>query len=134
MAVYKGGCACGRVRYDITADPIRMVNCHCRDCQRASGSAFGAVMIFPADSATLIGEIRYFAVTSDSGNRMSRGFCPNCGSPIVATLAKPELILIQAASLDDPAQFRPSANIWMRSAVPWDHVDPAIPSFDTRAI
>jgi hypothetical protein len=37
---------------------------------------------------------------------------------------------VQAASLDDPALYRPSANIWMRSAVPWDHLDPALPRFE----
>jgi hypothetical protein len=39
-----GGCACGAIHYECNADPVVMLNCHCRDCQRASGSAYAAVV------------------------------------------------------------------------------------------
>jgi hypothetical protein len=42
-----GGCACGAVRYETDATPVAMFNCHCRDCQRASGSGYAAILVVP---------------------------------------------------------------------------------------
>jgi hypothetical protein len=111
-----------------------MVNCHCRDCQRASGSAYAAILIIPTENLRLSGELRYHAVTSERGTRTERGFCPTCGSPVAGKLgARPDLMFLQAASLDAPALFSPQMNIWTRSAPPWDQPDPKLPSFETRA-
>ena len=134
MTSQTGGCACGRVRYELTGPPTRMINCHCRDCQRASGSAYAAILVVPAENLRLSGELRYHAVTSERGTRTERGFCPTCGSPVAGKLgARPDLMLLQAASLDDRSLFSPQMNIWTRSAPPWDHLDPKLPSFETRA-
>ena len=120
MTSHSGGCACGQVRYELTAAPARMLNCHCRDCQRASGSAFAAILIVPADGLRLSGELRYHAATSERNTRIERGFCPTCGSPIAGKLgARSDVVFLQAASLDDPSMFSPEMNIWTRSAQPW---------------
>jgi hypothetical protein len=132
-ARYTGGCACGQVKYEIAGEPTRMVNCHCRDCQRASGSAYAAILGFERAAMKLTVEVKYFAVTSERGTQLERGFCPNCGSPVtVKPGARPDAIYVHAASLDDPALHQPTAQIWVRSAPPWDHIDPRIPHFDTR--
>jgi hypothetical protein len=81
MTSHTGGCACRQVRYELTAAPARMLNCHCRDCQRASGSAYAAILVVPSDGLRLRGELRYHAVTSERNTRIERGFCPTCGSP-----------------------------------------------------
>jgi hypothetical protein len=132
MTDFSGRCACGKVTYRTEAAPLRMINCHCRDCQRASGSAFSPVIAFPSDKLTLAGDLHYFAVMSDRGTQIERGFCPACGSPMTArSPARPALIFVRAASLDDPSLYKPSANIWMRSAQHWGPVDPTVPRFDT---
>jgi hypothetical protein len=110
-----------------------MVNCHCRDCQRASGTAYAALIAFPTEAVTLSGEVRYYRVTSERGTQLDRGFCATCGSPLVLKpLARPEVLYVHAASLDDPSLHKPTANIWTRSAQSWDCIDPAIPRFETR--
>jgi len=81
-ARYTGRCACGQVQYEVTGEPIRMVNCHCRDCQRASGSAYAPLLAFEQNSMKLTGQLRYYGVTSERGTRLDRGFCPTCGSPM----------------------------------------------------
>ena len=113
-----GGCACGSIRYECSAAPIASFNCHCRDCQRASGSAFAAAIALRASAVKVIGgEAKYHSVKAESGNMMSRGFCPQCGSPLfIKTSGRPELIVIQAASLDDPSAYQPALNIWTSSA------------------
>jgi hypothetical protein len=102
--LHKGGCACKEVRYEITADPLRMINCHCRDCQRATGSAYAPLLVFPADSVRVMGDLRYFAVTSERGSKVERGFCPNCDNPVLVKIDdRPDKLYVLAASLDDPS-------------------------------
>src|SRR5215470_9953070 len=81
-APFTGGCACGAVRYTCSAEPLMMANCHCRDCQRAGGAPYAAVLLVPKAAVTFTGEIKFHQVQADSGNMASRGFCPACGSPL----------------------------------------------------
>lgn len=123
-----GGCACGAIRYESDAEPLMMLNCHCRDCQRASGSAFAAILAMPKAAVRLTGEPRYYGVTGGSGKTIERGFCPQCGSPVMATLERfPDMLGLQAGSLDDPSRHRPAMDVFTASAQPWDHMDPALP-------
>ena len=97
MAKYSGRCACGSVSYECDAEPARMINCHCRDCQRASGSAFAALLAFPKDRVKLSGARTYHAVTSERGTVLERGFCPRCGSPMtIKPSARPDALYVQA--------------------------------------
>ncbi len=121
-----GGCACGAIRYETDAEPVLMVNCHCRDCQRASGGAYAAILVLPKASVRLIGEPRYYAAKGDAGRVVERGFCPQCGSPTAVKLERmPDVIGIYAASLNDPSQYRPALDIFTARAQPWDHMSPA---------
>lgn len=78
-----GGCACGAVRYEISGAPVSSVQCQCRDCQRATGSGHVNAMAFPQAAVMLTGELRFHDIRGDSGNSVSRGFCPNCGAPVM---------------------------------------------------
>lgn len=126
---FTGGCMCGAIRYECSAEPLAMGICHCRDCQRATGSAFAAALIVPRTALTITGEVKYYGVTGDSGNLVNRGFCPNCGSRLFGMPANPEVISIQAGSLDDPSWFKPQAEIYVASAQPWDYMNPELPKF-----
>ena len=74
---FSGGCACGAIRYECTAEPIMMFNCHCRDCQRAIGGAFGAmVYVLPAKAFKITkGSPRYYNTPSEAVGHNKRGFC-----------------------------------------------------------
>jgi hypothetical protein len=128
---FTGGCACGAIRYECSTAPVAMLNCHCRDCQRASGGGASSVVAVPAAAFVLRkGEPRYHVVRGDAGHTARRGFCPECGSPLVAGSSRmPEIVVLKVASLDDPSWFAPMADIWTASAQPWDHMDPRIPKF-----
>lgn len=126
-----GGCACGAVQYSSTAAPLFLGNCHCRDCQRASGGAYLPAVVVPRVSVTIAGAVKYFAVTGDSGKKVSRGFCPECGSRLFGLPdVAPQLMSIAAGTLHDPGWFVPAMNIYCASAQPWDHMDPALPRFE----
>jgi hypothetical protein len=126
-----GGCACGAIRYYATADPIVMLNCHCRDCQQASGSAYAAIMVVPKMAVQLQGEPRYYRGTGSSGKAVDRGFCSQCGSPVTILMElMPDAFGLQAGSLDDPSQYMPAMDIFTASAQGWDHMDSTIKKFE----
>jgi hypothetical protein len=128
---FSGGCACGAIRYECSAPPLRMLNCHCRDCHIAGGGAYSPTVIMTRDAVNITsGRTAVYERIADSGNIAKREFCPNCGSPLFASSsARPGFVGIRAASLDNPAWFSPEANVWMDSAQPWDCIDPAVPAF-----
>jgi hypothetical protein len=124
-----GGCACGAIRYEFSGEPLAALNCHCRDCQRESGSGFEPVLIVPsAGFAVTRGKPRHFTVSSDSGRPTTRNFCGDCGSPLFGLPATviSEIVTIRAGSLDEPSVFRPTRDIYVASAQPWDAMDPAL--------
>ncbi len=129
---FAGGCACGAIRYDCSAEPVRMVQCHCRDCQRFTGAGFVAAVIVPIESVKLLqGAPRFFRTQSSRGGNVHRGFCADCGSPVISKFdANPQLCGIHAASLDDPSWFQPAWDMWTCDAQPWDFMNPALPKHD----
>ena len=119
-----GGCACGAIRYECDADPIIMMNCHCRDCQKASGGGYAAIVVVPKAAVQIRGEPRYHKVIGQSGKATERGFCPNCGSPMTATSERrPDVLGLQAGSLDDPSTYQPMMDVFTSSSQPWDKMD-----------
>ena len=102
-----GGCQCGAVRYECSAEPLFTGNCHCRDCQKATGGAYVPAFAVPVQSVKITGDVKYYESRSDSGNTFSRGFCPTCGGRVFGkTSGFPQFILITAGSLDDPSRFK----------------------------
>ena len=129
---FSGGCACGAIRYTCTAKPRYMGNCHCRDCQRATGSAyFPAVLVRNSDFTLEKGEPSWYESPSDRGHMMERGFCSECGSPLLLKNGANESVTVLfAGSLDDPSWYKPSRDIFVKSAQPWDLMHPDIPKLD----
>jgi hypothetical protein len=126
---FTGGCMCGAIRYECTAEPIVMGNCHCRDCQQATGTAFAAGILVPADAVTIVGDVKYYDVIADSGSHVGRGFCPNCGSRVFSKPPIAALLGITAGSLDDPSGFQPAMDLYTDSAQPWDYMNPNLAKF-----
>ena len=129
---FSGGCACGAIRYECSGEPLGALNCHCRDCQRMSGSAFNTALVVPSASFRLThGEPKSYAKQGDSGNTLRRAFCDTCGSPLFTeNVARPAFVGIKAASVDDPSWVRPDMDIWTASAQPWDYRNPELPRFE----
>jgi hypothetical protein len=128
---FTGGCLCGTVRYECSAAPLFSLNCHCRDCQRETGSAFAPILaVLTAAFRLTQGTPQYFDVMADSGQTTRRAFCAACGSRLFGEPGSaPDLVTIRAGSLDDPSQFRPSLDIYTASAQPWDYLNPELPKF-----
>ncbi|PYL10596.1 MAG: aldehyde-activating protein [Verrucomicrobia bacterium] len=131
---FTGGCSCGAIRYECTAEPIMMFKCHCRDCQQVTGGAFAPGLLLPRESFRLTrGELRYHFTTSLARGKHKRGFCPECGSRITGGEFEPgesQVVGILAGTLDDPNWFQPQMDIFVSDAQPWDQMDPALPKFE----
>jgi hypothetical protein len=125
------GCLCGKVRYEISAQPVDSVNCHCRSCQKSVGAAYLPFMLVPVSGLKITGDYREFATIAASGHTLYRGFCPECGTALLGrnshfTHVRP----VAAATLDDPGIFQPQKDIWVADAQPWDIMNPDLPKFD----
>jgi hypothetical protein len=109
-----------------------MGTCHCRDCQRSSGSAFATLMIFKKDTVEITGDgIAQFRHTGGSGQSVERCFCAQCGSSVSAIYdVTPQFTVIFAGTLDDPSLVKPQWNIYTAGKQPWVELSPLMKSFE----
>lgn len=130
MSTLKGGCLCGAVRFEADGDPLFSSNCHCRDCQRASGGGYLPLMAFPAAAVRVTGVVKSFHRRADSGASTSESFCPECAARLYGQADVLQgIVVLHAGALDDPTLYKPQIDIFAASAPPWDHMDPSLPKF-----
>ena len=115
-----GGCQCGACRYAIAAPPLTVYACHCTECRRQSGGAFGMSMPVPrAALAMTAGSTRIWARAAASGRVVACAFCPECGTRLFHLPARNAAIAnVKPGTLDDTTWLRPVAHLWVRSAPP----------------
>ena len=78
-------CSCGQLRLTAEGEPVRISICHCRACQRRTGSAFGVQARFPASGVEIAGRRTEYARISDHGETRTFSFCPDCGATVFYT-------------------------------------------------
>ncbi len=127
----EGGCACGAVRYALNAAPMFVHCCHCRDCQRQTGSAFVLNALIEADKVALLaGAPAPTRMPTDSGRPHDIWRCPACGTAVWSTYGGVEAIrFMRVGTLDEPNAVRPDVHIYTRSKQPWLTLPPAVPAF-----
>lgn len=131
--MHTGRCLCGAVTYRADAEPIAARMCWCRLCQFIGAGNATVNVVFPSDKVKAEGELRDFVSIADSGNRMHRRFCPNCGTHLFSEAeARPHLIIVRAGTLDNPEIARPEAAIWTGRAPSWACIDEALPRFEAQ--
>ena len=132
-APYTGGCQCGSVRYELMAEPVRLVACHCKECQRQSGSAFGMSMMVKKDSFHVTGATKQFTRIADSGAENTGVFCPECGVRIFHIPRYVEgMLVLKPGTLDDTSWLRPAYFVWMKSAQGWVPVPDGVKTLETQ--
>jgi hypothetical protein len=107
------------------------LSCYCRDCQYVSGGGPAHTMIMRSEDVKITkGEAKEYWTVLAKGRRVARLFCEKCGTPLFARNEKnPQYLAVKTGSLDDPSTFEPQANIWIKSAQPWHHLDAALARF-----
>jgi len=130
--VFNGGCACGAVRYRMLSGPMFVHCCHCKDCQRQTGTAFVLNAMIESDRVELLsGEPRPFTMPTDSG-RPHRVFrCAECGTAVWSEYGGlTQLRFVRVGSLDEPAALPPDVHIYTRSKLPWVTLPEQVPAFE----
>jgi len=113
MTPHTGGCLCGDIRYDASEQPIRVTFCHCRFCQKVTGSAYAVEPIFNLSALVIRrGNPRVYKHRSDgSGKLIHSHFCEGCGTRLYYTFERFEgLAGIHAGTFDNPNWFKCSAD------------------------
>ena len=128
-----GGCLCGRVRYELREDPIAFYACHCTDCQRQGGSAFGLSMVVRREAIEhLGGELKPVAVPMPDGREKRSVRCAHCGTRLWGEPARfPQVRVLCPGTLDDPRAYEPFGSMWTASAHPWVSLPPG-PRFERQ--
>lgn len=124
MRKIEGGCLCGAVRYHSDAEPMMQAVCHCKTCQKISGSTYSFNVAVPEESLVVDGEVAtYEDPSGSSGKLMLRRFCPKCGSSLYGGgEAYGPLLFIKAGTLDDASWVAPDLHIWAVEKLPWTPV------------
>jgi len=125
-----GGCLCGQVRYEFDRSAVLAAHhCHCTDCQKSTGCGRATILLVPNNGVHSSGELKTFTVQGSSGSHVTRGFCPECGSPVFSFVEEmADLKFIKAGSLDDSSWVEVVSSFWKDSARPWGPVDSAVPA------
>ncbi|HZH05468.1 MAG TPA: GFA family protein [Lautropia sp.] len=116
VMVHEGGCECGRSRYRLKASPIAVNCCHCRDCQKLSGSAFAINAMVEAEYVELLSESDAFESGAGGATR-----CETCRTLLWAThpMFGDRILFLRAGTLDEAERLEPDAHFFVRSKHPW---------------
>jgi hypothetical protein len=128
----EGGCACAAVRYRLASPPMFVHCCHCRDCQRQTGSAFVINALIETDRIELLaGDPGPVAVPTDSGRPHLIYRCPNCRTAVWSEYGGlAALRFVRVGTLDNPAALSPDVHIYVRSKLPWVTLPHAVLAFE----
>jgi hypothetical protein len=123
MATYEGGCECGAIRYRMTDEPMFVNCCHCRQCQKISGSAFAINGMIEADRLQIIeGEAKL--------SNESR--CNVCNTFLWGThrMFGDRIKFVRLGTLDEAERIKPDAHFFTRSKHPWVAIPDDVPAFE----
>lgn len=119
---YTAQCACGACKFEFDTDPTFIANCHCNDCKRASGGEMATFFGIPAGDFRLTsGRPKAFSYLAESGMRLERNFCPECGSRLFASNleAFPGTVFVMLGSLDRPDLIAPKLEMFTKHRLHW---------------
>jgi hypothetical protein len=131
MKEREASCSCGQLRLVASGDPVRVSICHCRACQRRTGSVFGVQARFPADRVRIKGDARTYLRVGDGGGEIRFRFCPQCGATVCYSLAAyPDVIAVPVGAFADPGFPAPGVSVYEARRHPWVAVPDGVEHFD----
>ena len=126
-----GQCLCGQIKYTISAKPLRMIQCHCDDCRKTSGTGHVSFAFFKESDVEIKGETSSYDSSTDSGSTITRYFCPTCGSRLFgANSSSKNVIGVSAGTLEESSWFKPDLIVYNKRKPVWDFMDESIPAFE----
>nr|WP_209009257.1 GFA family protein [Pseudovibrio japonicus] len=105
-------------------------HCHCDDCRKSSGTGHCTHTALPKEAVEVTGELTLFDKPADSGNVISRAFCPNCGSAVYSlNSSMSDLIFVRASTIDQPDVIEAQVTVYSSRAPSWDKIDESLQAF-----
>ena len=126
-----GSCLCGKIKFRVNANILAMTNCHCSQCRKITGAAFGTLALCRRSDFKYISGKEHI-VPYNVSDKVTRSFCKNCGSPlpIMEHEAFGDLIMgVPAGLLDDDPKVKPSKHIFVGSKAPWWDINDNLPQY-----
>lgn len=130
----RGGCSCGALRYRLTASPLVVHACHCRDCQRLTGSAFVVNLWIERKYVELVRgtPVSVRLKGGSTGKPHDVFFCERCATQVWSRYAvSGDALFVRGGTLDDPKAVTPDVHIFTRTKVPWLELPAGVPAFKT---
>ena len=126
-----GRCYCGQIKFEFVGEPLKALQCHCRECQYISGGFPNAAMVLPNDGLRFVqGEPSTFTRTDIEAAR-TRLFCSNCGTSLGTRSPRfPTGIVMKVGTFDDPSVFKPDLAQYLKDAPAFHHVPDDLPAYD----
>jgi hypothetical protein len=125
----EGGCLCGGVRFRVTGKLGPAGFCHCKQCQRASGSAFAANAPVRTKYLEMLAGADLLTEYESSPGKF-RVFCRRCGSPIYSRRdSEPDIRRMRLGSFDSDPERRPLAHVWVGAKAAWYSIDDSLPQY-----
>jgi hypothetical protein len=123
--MFEGGCECGRIRFRIEGEPISVHCCHCRQCQKITGSAFALNAMIEAE--------RVEVVAGAEALEGKRGRCPDCQALLWGThrFFGESILFLRVGTLDEGEKLAPNAHFFTRSKHSWVSVPEGVRAFET---
>ena len=129
MVTFSGQCLCGSVKFNAEDTPKFIANCHCKDCRQVTGSVYATLIFLEKDKVNIDGVLSTFEHEVDSGNRLTKHFCPQCGSQMFASgTGRPGLLAVRAGVIDESENIKPQINVFAGSALPSTPLDASLPA------
>ena len=128
-----GGCMCEAVRFEVSEPVLGALYCHCKRCQRRTGTAFSVSALTAPGSFSII-EGEELVRSWDPGDGWIKSFCGRCGSQLYTSSPdNPELISVRVGALEGDPGVRPSAHQFVDYAAVWEPIhDDGLPRFPER--
>ena len=131
MSEFTGSCHCGEISYTFSGEPLRQVNCHCKNCQKTSGGPYLANIFVSEDNLLIKGSPKVYQHLADSGNQMSKKFCGNCGAQMFSLgSGRPGIVIIRGGTIDNLEIIQPTLNIFVSSKIPSTPLDESLSTFE----
>ena len=129
---YAGSCLCGGIQYEVRGPLGDIIQCHCRRCRKATGTAFAINSpIAKADFYLLQGQHLLKSFTTTTG--VSRNFCSECGSPIYSVKADlPDVYRLRIGSLDTTIEQKPTCHFYVGSKAEWEDIHDTLAQYHER--
>ena len=129
----RGSCLCGAVRYEYTGPTAGVSMCHCRQCQKAQGSAFAAIMPIDADAFRVVSGSNQIREYNSSADKY-RAFCSRCGSPLYSRKdGAPEVLRLRVGTIDEPAALEATFHKFYDERASWFDPDDDLERFPGQA-